>query len=24
MSEAHKTALKFAEPSLKVVIMDWC
>lgn len=23
-SEAHKTALKLAEPSLKVVVMDWC
>ena len=23
-SEAHKTALKFADPSLKVVVIDWC
>jgi uncharacterized protein DUF6310 len=23
-SEAHKTALRFADPSLKVVVMDWC
>ena len=23
-SEAHKTALKRADPSLKVVVMDWC
>jgi hypothetical protein len=23
-SEAHKTALLFADPSLKVVVMDWC
>ena len=23
-SEAHKTALLFADPTLKVVVMDWC
>jgi hypothetical protein len=23
-SEAHKTALKLADPTLKVVVMDWC
>lgn len=23
-SEAHKIALEFADPSLKVVVMDWC
>ncbi|NRD58859.1 hypothetical protein HQQ75_37715 [Corallococcus exiguus] len=23
-SEAHRTALKIADPSLHVVIMDWC
>jgi hypothetical protein len=23
-SEAHKTALSFADPSLEVVVMDWC
>ncbi|WP_395825997.1 DUF6310 domain-containing protein [Archangium minus] len=22
--ETHKAALKFADPSLKVVVMDWC
>lgn len=23
-SQAHKAALEFADPSLKVVVMDWC